>query len=46
LEVARLHITGFSEVEKVVQVEPGVVPPMIAGTWVVTVWGCYIFPLY
>ena len=43
LEVVHLHIGGFSEVEEVVQLKPGVVPPMTAGTWVVAVWGCYLF---
>jgi len=44
LEVLRLHIAGFLEVEEVVPLEPGIVPPMAAGTWVVAIWGCYFFP--
>jgi len=31
---------------EVVQLGPGVVPQMTAGTWVVAVWGCYFFSLY
>jgi len=45
LEVLRLHIVGFSEVEEVVQLEPEIVSPMAAGTWVVAVWAVTFFPI-
>jgi len=46
LEVLRLHIAGFSEVEEVVSLEPGIVPPMDVGTWGSGRLGLLLFSLY